>query len=137
MYNKNVRPSVIGASLAKKVKKCDSKATEKPQIKGRVVWSSVNAGCGTGFGVGSPDVNLFDKKHDSNMGNVTSSKVNDTSTPKLAAKVISSPGVSMDDALTGMIVTEKANTDSDVTARVISAPRGNIEGRAEVSKNPH
>ena len=136
VYNKNVRPSVIGALLAKKVKKCDSKATEKPQIKSRVVLSSVNAGCGTGFGVGSPDVNSFDKIHDSNVGNVTSSKGNDTSTPKLAAKVISSHGVNVDDALTGMIVPEKANTDSDVTARVISAPRGNVEGRAEVSKTP-
>ena len=77
VYNRNVRPSVIDALLAKKVKKCDSKATEKPQIKSRVVWSSVNAGCGTGLGVASPDVNSFDKIHDSNVGKVTSAKVND------------------------------------------------------------
>ena len=54
----------------------------------------------------------------------------------MAAKVRSSPGVNLDDALTGTIVTEKASTDSDVTAKVISAPTGDVEGRAEVSKTP-
>ena len=37
VYNMNVRPSEIDALLAKKVKKCDSRATETLQIKDRIV----------------------------------------------------------------------------------------------------
>ena len=54
----------------------------------------MNAGCGTGSGVKLPDVKVWhDKIHESMMETVTSSEVNDTITPKLAAKVISSPTV--------------------------------------------
>ena len=77
---------------------------------------------------------LNDKEHQNMVETVASTEVNDTVTPKLAAKVISSPGVSMDGKLTDMVVTENMNIDSDATARVISAPRRTVEGRADVSK---
>ena len=54
----------------------------------------------------------------------------------MAANVISSPGISVDDVVAGMMVTEKVSTGGDITARVISAPRGDAEGRGEVSKTP-
>ena len=69
VYNKNVRPSVVDALLAKKIVKCDSKATEMPQVKGRVVWSSVSAGCGTSICVKSPDYDPSATKHDSKAKN--------------------------------------------------------------------
>ena len=88
------------------------------------MWSSVNSGCGTGFCVKLPDVKVLnDKEYQNMVETVTSTEVNDTVTPKLAARVISPiPGVSMDGKLTDMIVTENVNRDSDATARVISAP---------------
>ena len=58
------------------------------------------------------------------------------STPKWAAKVISSPGDSVD-VCTGSVITEKVSTCCDSTAKVISILRGDAEGRAEVSSNPN
>ena len=89
VYNKKVKPGVVDALLAKKFEKYDSKATEIPRVKSRMVWSSRNTVC-----VKSPVDQIFDNRSDGPMGKLTLVEV--TSTHKLAAKVISPSGVSVD-----------------------------------------
>ena len=65
---------------------------------------------------------------------VTLNEVVDANIPKIAAKVISTPGISMDDTFTAETVSKNVHSNSDVTAEVISAPRGDVEGHEKVSK---
>ena len=134
VYNKNVKPDVVDALLVKKFGKCDSKATETPRVISRVVLPSRKTAGELGVQVKSPVDKVFDNKCEDATGKLTPVEV--TSTHKWAAKVISSPGGSVDKT-TGSVTTDKASTPCVTTAKVVSVPRGDAEAGAKVSSNPN
>ena len=106
------------------------------QIKGRTVWSSVNSVCDRSSCVKVSDSKDLSVKQCDKPQAVTPNEVVDANIPKIAAKVISSPGVSMDATLTAETVSKNVYSDSDVTAKVISAPMGDVEGHKKVGEAP-
>ena len=132
VYNKNVKPHVIEALLAKKFVKYDSKATEMPRVASRVVWPSRTIVSELSAQVQSPEGKVFDSKCEGATGKLTPVEV----THDLAAKVISSPGVSMD-TITSNMTTEKVSTCCDHIAKVISLPGGDADAGAKVSNRPN
>ena len=134
VYNMNVKPGEVDALMAKRVKKGNGRATEVLQVKGRTVWSSVNSACDNSSCVKMTSKDVSVEQGDIQQ-TVTLNQAVEANIPKIAAKVISSPGVSVDDTFSAETVSKNVHSDSDVTAEVISAPRGD-EGHIKVSEAP-
>ena len=95
VYNVKVKPAEVDALMVKRVRKGDGRATEALQVRGRTVWSSVHSAGDSSSCVkltGSKDVSVQqgDTQH-----TVTLNQAVEANIPKTAAKVISSPGVSV------------------------------------------
>ena len=136
VYNVNVKPAEVDALMAKRVRKSDGRATEALQVRGRTVWSSVNSACDGSSCVkliGSKDVSV---EQGETQQIVTLNQAVAANIPKTAVKVISSPGVSVDDTFTAETVSKTLHSNSEVTAEVISAPGGKAEGHTQVSEAP-
>ena len=131
--NVKVKPAEVDALMVKRVRKGDGRATEPPQVKGRTVWSSVHSAGGSNSCVrltGSSDVSVVQRDTEQTV------TLNKAVEAKTAAKVISSPGVRVDDTLTAETVSNILHSNSEATAEVISAPGGKAEGHNQVSEAP-